>query len=73
MKKSYSYGRYVMGWLPCDTMQSGGRYAFFRSIQEYEKVYFKATIPAHPSLDKMISAAGVRGGKCRYEKSRRGR
>ena len=57
MKKSFTYGHRVVGWLPCDTMSSGGRFAFFNDQEEYERAYFKATIPAHPILDKMISAA----------------
>ena len=71
--KSYTYGKYVIGWLPCETMQSGGRFAFFNDQEEYKKAYHKAIVPAHPSLDKMISAAGIRGGKCREEIRRRGR
>lgn len=73
MLKSYQYNNLCVGWIPSEGTVAGGRYKIFKTYQEYEVAYHKVMIPSYPSLDKMISAAGIRGGRCRYEKSRRGR
>ena len=82
--KSYSYGFLVMGWMPAEGMMSGGRFVMFRNKaeyeiafrrQEYEKRVFYVEETKKPSLDELIAAAGISGGKGRYKirNNRRGR
>ena len=57
--RSFSYGGYVVGWMPCETMWSGGRFMFFKDGNEYEAAFKKNEKPhvEKKSIEQMLSAA----------------
>ena len=72
-KHCFEFGTVIVGWIPDDKMQSGGRNCIFRSKKEYEEVYEKRLKEMKPSLDSLIAKAGISGGKARFSIDRRGR